>query len=86
MNATAQPIGRRYRHDQRGWWHEVDSAPCDDCGCRYDYSIDQPGALWEAGPSIEGGCRDRRCDCHADPMMGDVFDEHVWPAARDLAS
>lgn len=63
--------GRRL--DAAGRWHDVASTPCDECGCPWDYSIDEPGLVWEPGPRIEDECSDPECDCHVAPIMGMRF-------------
>ena len=58
------------RRDVRGKWHRVGSAPCEECGCPYDYSLDDPGVFWEAGANTSGDCLDEMCDCHVMPVLG----------------
>ena len=65
------------RLDTTGRLHRVRSAPCEECGCSYDYSIDEPGMLWEAGPAIEDGCLDPVCECHVIPVIGLPFHLNV---------
>lgn len=61
------------RRDSAGRWHIVASTPCEECGCPYDYSLDEPGIVWEAGGDIDPDCLDDMCDCHVVPVMGLVF-------------
>ena len=61
------------RQDARGHWHDVGSAPCETCGCLYDYSIDELGIIWDAGSTIGTGCVDELCECHVTPVMGIPF-------------
>jgi hypothetical protein len=58
------------RRDVRGKWHRVESAPCEECGCPYDYSVDDPGVFWEAGSNLSEDCLDSMCDCHVMPVLG----------------
>jgi hypothetical protein len=59
------------RQDVTGRWHRVASAPCEACGCCFEYSLDEPGVVvWEAGDTIEEGCLDDLCDCHVAPVSG----------------
>jgi len=71
------------RVDTNGTWHTVASAPCEDCGCPYDFSLDTPGLVWEAGSNIDPDCLDDMCDCHVVPAMGQVFALHL---ASSMAS
>jgi hypothetical protein len=48
----------------------VATAPCEECGCAYDYSIDDPGIVWEAGSAIDANCLNELCDCHLLPVHG----------------
>lgn len=73
------------RRDGNGRWHRVGSAPCEGCGCLYDYSIDELGIVWEAGPSTEADCSDPRCDCHVTPIVGSPFHVNVTPVRRGAA-
>lgn len=62
------------RQDDTGRWHRVASTPCEDCGCRYQYSVDEPGiVVWEPGEAVEEGCVDDLCDCHVAPVSGVRF-------------
>ena len=54
-------------------WHSVGSAPCEECRCLYDYSIDVPGVIWEAGSAIADTCMNEACECHLLPVEGLVF-------------
>jgi hypothetical protein len=65
------------RLDGGGRWHTVAAAPCEDCGCPYDFSLDTPGLVWEAGSNIEPECLDDMCDCHITPARGQVFVLHL---------
>jgi hypothetical protein len=58
------------RQDGAGRWHLVASTPCEDCGCNYDYSLEEPGIVWEPGETVEAGCLDELCDCHVFPVLG----------------
>lgn len=70
------------RQDAKGRWHTVAAKPCEDCGCPYDYSLDVPGIVWEAGANIDRECLDDMCDCHVVPVMGQVFLIHTtWSRA-----
>ena len=72
------------RQDRNGRWHQVGSAPCEECGCLYDFSTDELGIIWEAGPSIAADCLDPLCDCHVTPILGTPF--HVTTkSGRDVA-
>jgi hypothetical protein len=86
MITTDQRVERRYRHDERGVWHRVASASCDDCGCRYEYALDRPGVIWDPGLAVEVTCRDRLCDCHVDPLNGEVVEGQFLAAEHSLAS
>ena len=76
-----QEIEARRRRDTLGVWHEVATAPCEECGCLYDYSIDVPGLAWEAGEAASPSCPDPTCDCHVLPENGVPFLLHFqWHA------
>ncbi len=62
------PVGAR--QDIAGFWHRVNTAPCEECGCPYDYSLDEVGVIWEAGENVEEDCLDATCDCHITPVAG----------------
>jgi hypothetical protein len=66
-----------HRQDTEGKWYVVATAPCDECGCDWDYSVDQPGVLWEPGPDIDEECSDPECLCHVAPIMGMPFLVHL---------
>jgi hypothetical protein len=70
----------RTRLDSSGRSHAVESEPCEGCGCLFDYAIDNPAIIWEAGPDIEPDCLDSMCDCHVVPTMGLTFRLHFQPA------
>jgi hypothetical protein len=65
------------RQDIAGHWHAVEAAPCEQCGCPFDYSVDEPGVIWEAGASIAEGCVDDMCECHVTPIEGLIFALHL---------
>ena len=58
------------RMDTTGQWHRVATAPCEACGCAYDFSLDEPGIIWEPGEVHSPDCLDDLCDCHVFPVMG----------------
>jgi hypothetical protein len=62
-----------HRQDAAGAWHVVRTAPCDGCGCPWDYSVDEVGLVWEPGPEIDDACTDPQCDCHVAPIRGMPF-------------
>jgi hypothetical protein len=61
------------RQDQEGHWHTAAAASCEECCCRYFYSLDRPGIVWEAGADIDDACLNDLCDCHITPVRGQVF-------------
>ena len=61
------------RRDTKGRWHSVAAAPCEDCGCLYDYSLDEPGVVWEAGARVDDNCLDELCECHLMSIQGLPF-------------
>jgi hypothetical protein len=61
---TAVKVQRR---DPRGAWHEVESAACEECGCPYQYAVDDPYLVWEPGDKQTADCLDPMCDCHVIP-------------------
>jgi hypothetical protein len=65
------------RQDSDHVWHLVATAPCEECGCPYAYSLDELGIVWEAGPNIEQDCLDDMCDCHVLPVAGLRFSLHL---------
>ena len=84
MAITASPTreapdreGVRTRTDPHGKVHRVASVPCEECGCRFDYSLDALGILWEPGLTFEPGCLDRTCTCHTSPIRGADLILHV---------
>ena len=81
MSGTTQVMERavetRTRLDSRGKRYEVASLPCDGCGCPWDYSIDEMGVSWDAGPEISDECSDPECTCHVDPVIGIPLLVHV---------
>jgi hypothetical protein len=67
------------RRDSQGVWHPIATAACEECGCPYDYSIDEPGLVWEAGEDISDECLDPVCDCHVIPVEGLRFRLNLVP-------
>ena len=61
------------RKDAKGRWHAVATAPCEECGCPFDYSLDEPGLIWEAGSTVDGECLNDLCECHLMPIEGLTF-------------
>jgi hypothetical protein len=74
------------RQDSRGRWHDVGSAPCEECGCLYDYSIDDLGIIWDAGPAIGPECAHELCDCPVTPVMGIPFHITSHPTRPESAT
>jgi hypothetical protein len=74
MQTTSRPTTYlNTRQDSTGRWHIVRSTPCEECGCPYHYSIDEPGLVWEAGDEISAACTESMCDCHLNPLKGLTF-------------
>jgi hypothetical protein len=63
----------RMRKDTNGLWHAVGSTPCEECGCLFDYSLDEPGVVWEAGARVDDRCLNELCTCHLMPIQGLPF-------------
>jgi len=42
------------------------------CGCEYLVAMDDAWVIWEPGQFVSGGCVDRFCRCHSDPMRGEA--------------
>jgi hypothetical protein len=55
------------RRGSEGFWYEVESATCDECGCPYQYAVDDPYLVWEPGDEVRADCLDPLCDCHVMP-------------------
>ncbi|MBI4260591.1 MAG: hypothetical protein HY658_08500 [Actinobacteria bacterium] len=72
-SAAVAPEDLVLRADVGGHRHRVARTPCDDCGCPWEYSIDEPGVFWEPGPARADDCGDRACDCHIAPLDGIRF-------------
>lgn len=72
---TEEPMQatRARRQNTAGRSHVVASTPCEECGCHYDHSLDEPGIVLEAAEAIEEGCLDGLCDCHVFPAVGIRF-------------
>jgi hypothetical protein len=80
---TSQLLEERmsFRQDSTGRTFRVGWAPCEECGCAYHYSIDEPGVIWDAADEISAACIDTLCDCHMDPVMGLPFELHFGASA-----
>jgi len=65
------------RLDESGIPHAVASIPCIECGCPWEYSLDELGLWWDAGPEISQDCTDPLCDCHLDATRGLRFRANV---------
>jgi hypothetical protein len=77
VTPTKTEESEKHLRDVAGRRHRVSSAPCEECGCSYWYSLDEPGLVWEAGTEVEDDCLDILCDCHLDPIMGLRFRIHL---------
>ena len=65
------------RQDAIGNRYLVGTAPCEECGCPFDFSVEPPGVVWEAGSEIQEECSDPACECHIDPIIGLPFLVHI---------
>jgi hypothetical protein len=68
--SPGEGVSAPIRTDVGGRHHRVASSPCEECGCLFDYSLEEPGVIWEAGPDIGDECVNQLCVCHVLPSRG----------------